>query len=397
MNKKNMKTLRRLTGNRAFSLVRLTTAVALISGAAAMAFTAASPGGDAVSNMRVVNCDHGQNLAEALARAHPGDTIRVTGTCVEQVSIKTDRITLDGQGAATLDGGGGPVAEFDAVVTIDGASGVTIQGFTVQNGPGEGILGTHGAAFSVRNTTVQDNGLTGVAVGEGSTAELTDCSILRNGGPGFDVFTQSSAVFKGTIRTNDNLESGGDVNGTSILEIRGAQVEASRNGTFGLVAGSNSQLAVFGFAANRGNTFTIDANGQGGILLGDSLLNVFTESTIAITNSPLGIQVGHGIIVTTPGVGTFVIENNGVGLNFAFDGTAIIRGGLMVRNNGTGVRGDGAGVLTFISIPPSPSAITGNGVDVDLRFGTRATIQGVDVGTITCDSTVLSRGTTVCP
>jgi nitrous oxidase accessory protein NosD len=247
MNKKNMKTLRRLTGNRAFSLVRLTTAVALISGAAAMAFVAASPGGapqpDAASNMRVVNCDHGQNLAEALARAHPGDTIRVTGTCVEQVSIKTDRITLDGQGAATLDGGGGPVAEFDGVLTIDGASGVTIQGFTVQNGPGEGILGTHGAAFSVRNTTVQDNGSTGVAVAEGSTAELTDCRILRNG-LGIDVYTQSSAVLKGSIRTNDNLTSGAEVNGTSILEIRGAQLEASRNGGFGLFAGSNSHLWV---------------------------------------------------------------------------------------------------------------------------------------------------------
>jgi hypothetical protein len=56
-----------------------------------------------------------------------------------------------------------------------------------------------------------------------------------------------------------------------------------------------------------------------------------------------------------------------------------------------------AGVLTFISIPANPSAITGNGVDVDLRFEARATFDGVDVGTITCDSTVLSRGTTVCP
>jgi hypothetical protein len=45
MNKKNMKTLRRLTGNRGFSLVRLTTAVVLISGAAAMAFVTALPGG----------------------------------------------------------------------------------------------------------------------------------------------------------------------------------------------------------------------------------------------------------------------------------------------------------------------------------------------------------------
>jgi hypothetical protein len=396
MNKKNMKTLRRLTGNRAFSLVRLTTAVALISGAAAMAFVAASPGGDAASNMRVVNCDRGQNIAEVLARAEPGDTIRVTGTCFERVSIKTDRITLDGQGAATLDGGGGPAAEFDGVVTIDGASGVTIQGFTVQNGPGEGILGTHGAAFSVRNSTVQDNGSAGVAVAEGSTAELTDCSILRNDA-GIDVFTQSSAVLKGSIRTNDNLTNGATVNGTSIIEIRGAQVEASRNGGEGLAAGSNSQLAVFGFAGSQGSTFTIDANGGGGILLGDSILNVFSESTIAITNSPLGILCGAGKIISPFGVGTFVIENNGVGLDFSLDGTALLVGGLTVRNNGTGVRGDGAGVLTFISIPSNPSAITGNGVDVDLRFGARATIEGVDVGTITCDSTVLSRGTTVCP
>jgi hypothetical protein len=358
-----------------------------------------SPTGDAAFNMRVVNCDRGQNIAEVLARAEPGDTIRVTGTCVERVSIKTDRITLDGQGAATLDGGGGPIAEFDGVVIIDGASGVTIQGFTVQNGPGEGILGTHGAAFSVRNTTVQDNGSTGVVVAEGSTAELTDCRLLRNGGAGIDVFTQSSAVFKGAIRTNDNLASGAIINGTSILEIRGAQVEASRNGGFGLIAGSNSQLAVFSHAASRGSTFTIDANGGGGIVLGDSILNVFrSESTITITNSPLGILVGAGKIISPDGVGTFVIENNGVGLDFGLDGTALLVGGLTVRNNGTGVRTtNGAGVLTFISIPSNPSAITGNGVDVDLVFGARATFDGVDVGTITCDSTVLSRGTTVCP
>ena len=363
---------------------------------AAVPLTSRTGDADSPMRMRVVNCDRGEEIARALARAEPGDTIRVTGTCVERVSIKTDRITLDGQGAATLDGGGGPAAEFDGVVTIDGASGVTIQGFTVQNGPGEGILGTHGAAFSVRNTTVQDNGSTGVVVAEGSTAELTDCSILRNDA-GIDVFTQSSAVLKGSIRTNDNLLNGATVNGTSIIEIRGAQVEASRNGGEGLAAGSNSQLAVFGFAGSQGSTFTIDANGGGGILLGDSILNVFSESTIAITNSPLGILCGAGKIISPFGVARFVIENNVVGLDFGLDGTALLVGGLTVRNNGTGVRGDGAGVLTFISIPSNPSAITGNGVDVDLRFGARATIEGVDVGTITCDSTVLSRGTTVCP
>ena len=116
------------------------------------------------------------------------------------------------------------------------------------------------------------------------------------------------------------------------------------------------------------------------------------------SRSPLWILIGAGKIISPDGVGTFVIENNGVGLDFGLDGSALLVGGLTVRKNGTGVRTtNGAGVLTFISIPSNPSAITGNGVDVDLRFGARATIEGVDVGTITCDSTVLSRGTTVCP
>jgi hypothetical protein len=389
-------TMNPLTQFKIFKKIPILPVLIPVALVAAVPLTSRTGDADSPMRMRVVNCDRGEEIARALARAEPGDTIRVIGTCVERVSIKTDRITLDGQGAATLDGGGGPTSEFDGVVTIDGASGVTIQGFTVQNGPGEGILGTHGAAFSVRNTTVQDNGSTGVVVAEGSTAELTDCSILRNDA-GIDVFTQSSAVLKGAIRTNDNLLNGATVNGTSIIEIRGAQVEASRNGGEGLAAGSNSQLAVFGFAGSQGSTFTIDANGGGGILLGDSILNVFSESTIAITNSPLGILCGAGKIISPFGVARFVIENNVVGLDFGLDGTALLVGGLTVRNNGTGVRGDGAGVLTFISIPSNPSAITGNGVDVDLRFGARATIEGVDVGTITCDSTVLSRGTTVCP
>jgi hypothetical protein len=345
-----------------------------------------------------VNCNRGDKITEVLAKAGPGDTIRVTGTCFERVSIKTDRITLDGQGAATLDGGGGPPAEFDGVVTIDGARGVTIQGFTVQNGPGEGILGVHGAAFSVRNTTARDNGFTGVAVGDSSTAELTDCRLLHNG-LGMDVYMGSSAILKGAIVIADNLTNGVDINGTSIVEVRGARVQATRNGGFGVVAGSNSQLAMLGFAGSQGSSLTVDANVQGGIALGDSVLNVFSQNTtVSVTNSPVGIIVRPGDIVSPFGFGTFIIENNGVGLDFRLGGGAIFRGGLRVRNNGTGVRTeDGAGVLWFISIPPNPSAITGNGSDVDLRFGARATFDGVAIGTITCDSTVLSRGTTVCP
>ena len=269
---------------------------------------------------------------------------------------------------------------------------MVVAGLTVQNGPGEGILGRRGAAFVVRDTTVRDNSSTGIAVGESSTAEIRDCILERNAA-GIDVFTGSSAVLKGTIDVADNTLGGVAINGTSIIEIRGAHVRVSRNGGLGVVAGSNSQLAFF-FDTSAGNTLTVDANLGGGIALGDSVLNVFAATTtITVSNSPVGIIVRPGSIVSPFGSGTFTIENNVVGLDFRLGGGAIFRGGLNVRNNGTGVRtADGAGVLWFISIPPNPSSITGNGTDVELSFGARATFDGVAVGSITCDATVLIRG-----
>jgi Right handed beta helix region len=356
--------------------------------------------GDAGSHVKVVNCNSGEKIAKVLAKAEPGDTIRVTGTCNERVVITTDRLTLDGQGSAILNGGGGDPTQFEGVVTIDGARGVTLQGLTIQNGPGEGILGIRGAAFAVRNTTAQDNASTGIAVSGSSTADLTDCTMRRNG-LGLDVFTNSSAILKGAITITDNLGNGVDVNGQSTLEIRGATVAVNNNGEIGIVAGSG-QVAIFGSTEAQGSSITANNNGVGGIFLGGSLLTVFgAGSTITVADNPTGIQLGGSLIASpfgdTRGV-RFVIENNDVGLRFLFGSGAVFVGGLTVRNNHTtGVLADGADTLTLISAPPNPSAITNNGTDVDLRFGTRVTINGVTIGTITCDGTVLSRGTTVCP
>jgi hypothetical protein len=137
-----------------------------------------------------------------------------------------------------LDGGGsGPTELFEAVVTIDSVQGVTLMGFTIQNGPGEGILGLHGAAFAVQQTTVQNNATIGIAVADGSTADLTDCTMQGNR-VGIDVFTSSSAILRGAITSSQNTGNGAEVNGQSMLEIRGAQVQLNDNGGAGLVAGS---------------------------------------------------------------------------------------------------------------------------------------------------------------
>ncbi len=79
-----------------------------------------------------VDCAAGETLAAALAQAAPGTTILVSGTCMERVTMTTDRITLDGQGGAILDGGGAsPGGATEGVITIAGAQGVALTGLTV--------------------------------------------------------------------------------------------------------------------------------------------------------------------------------------------------------------------------------------------------------------------------
>jgi Right handed beta helix region len=350
------------------------------------------------SSVKKVQCDKGQTLTDALRKAKPGDTLQVTGTCQERVTITTDRLTLDGGGSAVLDGGGGGPTEFEGVVTVDGAQGVTLMGFTIQNGPGEGILGRHEAAFTVQHTTVQDNAHTGIVVSDGSTADLTDITVQRNAN-GLDIFTGANAILRGAISITHNLGVGAFANGASILEIRGADVQVNNN-LAGIVVLPGGNLTILAFSLSTGSTLTADGNGVGIFLLGGRL-PVFTSSTIKATNNGIGILANNAafVINASPvGSGEFVIENNQIGLNFESGAGASFQGGpLTIRNNGVGLLADGAGTLTIQSDPAKLSSIVDNGTDVDLKSGTRATFDGVTIGTITCDATVLSRGTTVCP
>ena len=183
----------------------------------------------AAPNVRNVDCPR-QSLGDAVAKADPGDTLRVTGICHERVVITTDRLTIDGQGTAVIDGGGSGGGEFSAAILIDGARGITVRGFTVHNSS-NGILGQSNAAFKVQNTRVQDNALEGIFVLDASNAEISDCTISHNGDAGVWILNNSVAVFKGSITANNNLV-GVDATSNSSVEVRGGgSLEASSNVT----------------------------------------------------------------------------------------------------------------------------------------------------------------------
>jgi hypothetical protein len=266
-----------------------------------------------------------------------------------------------------------------------------------------------GAAFAVKDTTLQNNGIGGIFLNNNASAELTDVEVKDSGGIGIAAFNNSTAVLKGHVSSTGSGRTVRGSNGIAVqsgstLEIRGASVQASHN-VRGGVDIVDSQAIIFGYPESQGSILTAENNTLDGIFVANGSLRVFggTVGLAAISasnndGSGITIEIG-GAVVSPGGAAKFMIENNQQNrLNVGGGGSALIIGGLTAQNNQTGLLADGAGTLTLVSVPSNPSSIENNtGADVDLRFGTRVTFGGVTIGTITCDTTVLSRGTTVCP
>src|SRR6185503_3664224 len=197
--------------------------------------------GAAKAKANTVHCDAGQSVNHALRHADPGETIHVRGTCHERVVI-TKPVTLIGVGSAVIDGAGVQAVdpEFDGLVVINGVTNVNLVGLTIQNGAVNGIFAAHGAAVVLNDVTTQYNAIVGIVISNNSVAEVVDSVTRSNGDGGFDVFTSSSMILRGTFVASDNATAGGAINGQSILELRGAQVTVANNPVIGIIAGSRS-------------------------------------------------------------------------------------------------------------------------------------------------------------
>jgi hypothetical protein len=356
------------------------------------------------ANAYDVDCSQGKSIADALAKAGPGDVINIAGTCRERVIVATDRITLNGEGTAVIDGGGAGGGSFAAVIAIRGARGVVIRGLDVQHGP-NGIGAAGGAAFEVSDSVFQNHAGSGILIIGGSTGELTNCSMLKNGA-GMNVLTGSTVILRGAIAANGNAGVGLSIGGSSMLEIRGAAVQANNNGVNG-VSVSGAQGAIWAFSESQKSSLTASGNGFAGIGIaegnfqsgGGSGPNVIN----AVNNGVYGLFLPIGGALDIPfGAVQVAASGNRVGVYLGMGSRVLAHGGLTVQNNETGVLADGGDVLNVNAsaapIPPAPSSITANGVDVDLRFGSRAIFGNeLTLGTMKCDKTVLSRGSVACP
>ena len=204
------------------------------------------------------------SLQGAVDKAKPGDTLLVSGTCNENLVIYEEvvRITLDGQGKATVNG---PDKGKPPIVVR--GRGITIKGFTV-TGSSRGISVLWGGRAVIDGNTVQNGG---IFVRKSSTAVIKNNTV------------QNSKTYG--ISAHDN----------SVATLLNNKVKNSRLHGILLVQNSTAWVGVSGFSDKTSRPNIIENNGRIGIYVGRSSVARIVGNTIR-NNKRDGIRVAHAAV-----------------------------------------------------------------------------------------------------
>ena len=240
-----------------------------------------------------VDCDQAPTgaLHKAIAWADPGDTLIVSGTCHEHVTVPVDKnsITLDGGGTAAISGSD----PAQPTVLVRGRD-VTIRGFTVTGGL-VGISVRDGGSGRIDGNVVSDAEVYGVSVSVLATATIVNNTLQHNGQAGIAVAENGNA-FIGFVDSTDLVASPNLISG---------------NGTQGIVVGRNSYARIVGN--------DISQNTANGLLVREASHALVTDNVInGNGQSGIGVQQGSGVILGAGGDTIFTRPNTTTINNGAF-------------------------------------------------------------------------------
>jgi hypothetical protein len=281
---------------------------------------------------------------------------------------------------------------------------------------------------SLTSLNVHHNAVSGLSVQTGSSAVLNGVTTAQNGLNGLDIHTGSVATVNGTLTTTGNRVFGINVNGSSItfadavvtaagnalgIQIATAAnafiadadtvINANNNLATGLTVVSGSHWVSFGGTINAtGNTGVgVSVNSKSGLDLdAASSLNSFENGDgVMIQQNSVMTVFNNPAISGAMGFSTIDAHNNTrTGVRVLTDAvlTLVNQARVLSRQNGTTgfIADNGAGVTLVNSTIGDNTA-----GDILLTFGARADLRTLTFGNVTCDDTVLVRGTSgiVCP
>lgn len=258
----------------------------------------------------------GLSLQELLdTRGLPGDTLNLTGTCNERITINVDRITLDGGGDAT--GAGSAVIDGTSLAFNGGlvrvqANDVAIRGFTIQNSPEHGIQVRRSNSAVITNNLIRNNTRHGVQIVGGSFGRVGSSS-NNHQIPGAPASEGNTIV--------DNIEHGILIGVSSGAHIYHNIISGNERGVVALTAsGANIDGNQITGNNNRGVHFLLGAS----VRLSDSSNHYRSNPGIVENNLIEGNNVG--ILCELGGSAFGNLQNFGTGniTNFSEDGTCAV-------------------------------------------------------------------------
>jgi parallel beta-helix repeat protein len=244
-----------------------------------------------------------QSLQEAVNGAQPGDVIRVSGVCGENILIRNEKQRLTIQGMGFFPGINAP-DDLQPAINVRG-KGILIQSLLIEGGRA-GIDVNRGSNAVINNMIIGSSTF-GIRVDQQSFAAITNSQILQST---YGIFVDESSTVR--IGYNQDTELSPSPN-TIKLNQTGIEVRGSSNAKIG------------------GNTI-IDNTGVGIVISGQSTA-VIGDNNIG-NNSSSGIFVtansSAALAVTSPGGPAFLsnANNSNAGSNGAF-GVSCTLGGLV--------------------------------------------------------------------
>ncbi len=247
----------------------------------------------APQRLRQVDCDQARPgaLQRAIDRARPGDTILLSGTCYENLTIPVgkDLITLDGGGKATING---PDVTLNTILVR--GRGITITGLTITGGR-VGIDVGRGASAVIDGNTIEGTGRFGITLGSWGTANIVNNTIQNNPGHGILV-TGNSFAFIGFATADDTVASPNTIRNNGIHGIYVTWSSSAR--IVGNTISDNLRNGVNVDRASQANISdnTIDGNGQNGVFVTEnSGVNLGSDTGSGIFDAPNRTTVNNGL------------------------------------------------------------------------------------------------------
>ena len=214
----------------------------------ALLLSPTAPLGQAHRRTYALTCGIGRTIAHAINTLKPGDTLLVTGTCYENLVIGPEihGITLDGRGAATINGDSSAHA-----ITISG-TGITIRGLVITGGAPQAINIQDGGSALIDGNTIQSAERNGIGVFRNSSADIVNNIIQHNPLAGITIQSNSSARIgwlgppTNRVSMPNTIQNNGS-QGIQVLRESSAQIFSNtiqNNGSHGINVDRNAQAEI---------------------------------------------------------------------------------------------------------------------------------------------------------